>query len=73
MTNYTVKNLNDKTSEAQRSKLQTSLMAIDGVDKVTVHPAKSEISLAFSWMQQPKKEVIEGVVAKAGFTLGPQL
>ena len=72
MTNYKVTNLNDKTPEPQRQKLETNLKAIDGVDTVKLHPATSEISLAFRSPQQPKKDVIATAVSKAGFTMESQ-
>lgn len=72
MTRYKVTNFNDKTPRAEQTKLETQLKGIEGVEKVEMHPAKSEISLAFRSPQAPKKEVIEAAVSKAGFTLGAQ-
>jgi copper chaperone CopZ len=72
MTNYRVTNLNDKTPEAQQNKLQANLKALEGVEKVSMDVAKSEILLAFSGGREPKKDVIATAVSKAGFTMEGQ-
>ena len=72
MTNYRVTNLNDKTPEAQRNKLEANLKAIEGVETVSMHAAKSEVSLAFSGGREPKKAVIATAVSKSGFTMEGQ-
>ena len=69
MTNYKVTNFNERTPGARQTKLESNLKEIDGVETVKLNPTKGQISLAFRSAKEPKKEVIQAAVSKAGFTL----
>ena len=70
MINYKVSNLDNKTTKEQQAKLAKNLQAMKGIEKVSLHPDKGEISLSYQEKSAPEKSTIESAVTKAGFTLG---
>lgn len=72
MTTYKVSNLTQKTPQDQQTKLENALMGVVGIDRVGLHPDRSEVSLSFSSRKEPNREVIEKALNSSGFKLAAQ-
>jgi hypothetical protein len=69
MQKYKAPSLNDKTSEADKSKLVSALKAVQGVESATLRPASHEFEIRGKDKQEPKRDAISAAAAKAGFTI----
>jgi hypothetical protein len=69
MQSFNVPNLNEKTPQAEQTKLVNALKAVNGVDAATLQPSKHSFEIRGKGQQNPKREDITAAASKAGFAV----
>lgn len=69
MKKYQIPTLNEKTTQADQSKIMTAVKGVSGVSKAILHLNSHEIEVAGKDQADPKREDIASAVSKIGFPL----